>query len=543
VLTPLWFRRTLGGPGVVLAALFLVISPSILYYARFARNDIPVLLFTVMMIAGAWRYRTDQRLRWLLLLSTGLALSFASKETTYIATAVMLLYLNAALAHALFTQQRRGEPATLFDRVADGLWLFPTAWIFAALWRPLAPIRRRLGLDERPPEADVLVVVGTLILAELAALVRIPLHVVGIEASGPDHTTTATVVVVLLLLAAAGVGALWRWDWWLACAAAFFSITVPLYMSMGTHVDGVGGLFWNSLSYWLDQQEVRRGTQPWFYYLMMVPLYEMLILLPGIIGGAWLAIRRGDHFAAMMLWWFTGTLLSLSIAGEKMPWLTVHIALPLVFLAAQALGRALPSAARHMREGTGSVAAWAGGGLVVAVLGIALAVTLRSNIGLNVRHPDTPVEPLIYVQSTPEMPRLANEIAQRIADGRASMVILDDSAGAGITWPWAWYLRHQGIGYLSAEQIQTSGVDPRAIVIRTRGERPTPQALLDRSSDVVVYRHRWWFPEEGYRAMTWERLSSGVLDGSLLREWAAFAWNRGDRDRIASLDGEIYFPR
>ncbi|MDA0302065.1 MAG: hypothetical protein O2822_06005, partial [Chloroflexi bacterium] len=128
-------------------------------------------------------------------------------------------------------------------------------------------------------------------------------------------------------------------------------------------------------------------------------------------------------------------------------------------------------------------------------------------------------------------------------DGRASMVILDDSGGAGITWPWAWYLRHQGIGYLSAEQIQTSGVDPRAIVIRTRGERAAPQALVERSNDVVVYRHRWWFPEEGYRSMTWERLRGGVLDVSLVREWAAFAWDRGDRDRIASLDGEVYFPR
>ena len=542
VLTPLWFRRTLSGPGVVLAALFFVISPSILYYSRFARNDVPVILFTTMMIAGTWRYRTDQRLRWLLLVAAGLALSFASKETTYIAAAVLLLYLNGALAHSLFQQQRRGTRATLLDRVADGVWLFPTAWLFAALWRPLAPLRARLRLEERPPEADVLVVVGTLVLGELSALSRLPLHVVGVEASGPQHTMIATAVVLVLLAAAAGVGALWRWDWWVACAAVFFAITVPLYMSMGTNLPGVGGLFWNSLSYWLDQQEVRRGTQQWFYYLMMVPLYEMLILIPGAIGGAWLAIRRGDHFAAMLLWWMAGTLLALSVAGEKMPWLTVHIALPLVLLAAYVLGRVWPRVASRMREGSGSLMAWAAGGLVLAVLALALLITVRTDIGLNIGHPDTPVEPLIYVQTTPELPRRATEIQRWIAEGRASSVVLDDSDGTGITWPWAWYLRHEGITYLGADQVQ-QGVDPRAIVIRARGDRPAPRSLIDRSSDVVVYRHRWWFPEEGYRGVTWTDLREGVLDGSMLRTWAAFAWNRGDPAAIASLDGEIYFPR
>ncbi|MGE3857655.1 MAG: flippase activity-associated protein Agl23 [Dehalococcoidia bacterium] len=542
VMTPLWFRRTLGGPGVVLAALFLVISPSLLYYSRFARNDIPVIVFTVMIIAGTWRYRSDRRLRWLLLVSGGMALSFASKETTYIAAAVLLLYLNGALAHALFMQQRRGTRPTFLDRLADGVWLFPTAWVFAALWEPLAPLRRRLGLHERPPEADVLVVVGTLVLPLLAAFARLPLHLVGVEVAGPGHTMLATAVVVALLVASTGVGALWRWDWWVACAAVFFAITVPLYMSMGTNVDGIGGLFWNSLSYWLDQQEVRRGTQPWFYYLMMVPLYEMLVLLPAVVGGTWLALRRQDHFAALLLWWFTGTLLALSYAGEKMPWLTTHLALPLVFLAAYVLGRALPVAAVHVREGTGSVLAWAGGGLAVATMGLALVVTLRADIGLNARHPDTPVEPLIYVQTTPEVPRLAAEIRQWVAEGRAGSIVLDDSEAAGITWPWAWYLRHEGLTYTTADQVLADG-NTRAIVIRTRGERAAPQALVERSSDVVVYRHRWWYPEEGYRGTTWAELGAGLRDGSLLREWAAFVWDRGDRDQIASLDGEVFFPR
>ncbi len=248
VASPLLLRRTLGNTGTVLAAAFLLMSPSVLYYSRYARNDVPVALFTVMMFAGAWRYRADPRLRWLLLLSTGLGLSFASKETTYIAAAVLLLYLNAALAHTLFSARHSGTEPSLYDRLRDGIWLFPTAWIFAGLWRPLGPLRRRLALDDRPPEADVLLVVGTLVLAELAALVRIPLHLANVELDGPRGQIVAGIVVVLLLLAAL-VGWMWRWNWWIACAAVFFGVTVPLYMSMGTNVGGVGGLFWDSLTY------------------------------------------------------------------------------------------------------------------------------------------------------------------------------------------------------------------------------------------------------------------------------------------------------
>ncbi len=542
VLSPLLLRRKLGDMGTILGALFFFISPSLLYYSRFARNDVSVAVFTVMMFAGAWRYRSDQRLRWLVVMSAGLALSFASKETTYIAAAVMLLYVNAALAHALFMGQPRSAHPKLMERIEDGVWLVPTAWIFAALWNPLTRLRQRLGFETRPPEADVLVVLGTLVLAELSALSRLPLHLLGVEAVGPEGRTISIVVIVVLLAAAAFVGWLWRFEWWVACAVVFFAITVPLYMSMGTNPSGVGGLFWNSLSYWLDQQEVRRGTQPGFYYLMMVPLYEMLTLIPALIGGTWLAIRRQDHFALMLLWWFGGTFLALSMAGEKMPWLTVHMAVPLALLAGYVLDGAIRGAARHVREGSGSILAWAGGGVAITAMALALIVTIRTDIGLNIDHPDTPVEPMIYVQSTPEMPLLAADIRKRIAEGRASSIVLDDSEGAGITWPWAWYLRHEGIVYTTSDAIQRGEFDPRAIVIRMRSERAAPPSLIDRAGDITVYRHRWWFPEETYREITWDRLTSGILDGSLLREWAQFVWYRGDPALIASLDGEVYFP-
>jgi len=47
------------------------------------------------------------------------------------------------------------------------------------------------------------------------------------------------------------------------------------------------------------------------------------------------------YLRALLIWWAVGMFAVLSWAGEKMPWLTVHIALPLLLLAASYLGAAL----------------------------------------------------------------------------------------------------------------------------------------------------------------------------------------------------------
>src|ERR671934_574571 len=38
-----------------------------------------------------------------------------------------------------------------------------------------------------------------------------------------------------------------------------------------------------ALNYWLDQQDFARGGQPWFYYFMLLPLYEFLPLILSVL--------------------------------------------------------------------------------------------------------------------------------------------------------------------------------------------------------------------------------------------------------------------
>jgi hypothetical protein len=105
-----------------------------------------------------------------------------------------------------------------------------------------------------------------------------------------------------------------------------------------------------TLLYWLGQHDFRRGEQPWFYYLLLMPQYEFIAVLFGVAATIIAGVRAllvgigritpGARFVfqTFLAIWFVGILLALSWAGEKMPWLVVHIALPATLLAAALLG-------------------------------------------------------------------------------------------------------------------------------------------------------------------------------------------------------------
>ncbi|MQA00888.1 MAG: TIGR03663 family protein [Dehalococcoidia bacterium] len=539
VATPLLFRRSLGETGVVVAAVLLALSPALLYYSRFARNDLLMAVFAVVLVAGIWRYRQDGRLRWLLAISAALALSFSSKETAYLTAGVFLMYVAGVLAAALLAQWRVAHPEVPRSlRWLLGAALLAGGWLIAALWPLLGALRARLGLHERPREADLMVVIGTLVATQLAAFVQVPLTALGADVSGDTERQVGILTVASLLLGSAAVGVLWDPRRWLLVAALFLAIEVPLYATFFTHPEGIAGAFWTSLDYWIAQHDVQRGAQPWYYYLMLLPIYELWLLVPVLAGGVWLLLRR-DGFALLLGWWFLGTLVGLSVAGEKMPWLVTHLALPLAFFAAYVLGLILPAVATELRAWRSSAGPWiaSGAGLVLAAL--LLVFTLRTGFGVSFRHPDTPVEPLIYTQTSPDVPVLARQVRDAIESGTASAVLVDQTAS--LTWPWAWYLRDMPVSYANADFVRTGDVQAGTIVIAEGSTVPAQHDLRD-GATVVEFRHRWWFPETGYKDLTWRRFADGLASGSLLEDWLTFAVRRVDESALGTLNGEVLFP-
>ena len=209
--------------------------------------------------------------------------------------------------------------------------------------------------------------------------------------------------VFILLAVSVVVGLFWDWRRWLVAAAIFYVIFIVLFTTVFTNGNGLASGMVGSLSYWLEQQDVQRGSQPSYYYGLLVPLYEYLPLI-GFLGAAVYVLLRGfrsppsepdkisdqvgaqngtieeeaaqenvtgtpgpalDHtlaetpaheapalssaarpgsplesvFVLFLIFWTVMTWAAYSAAGEKMPWLTVHFAIPMAMMTGWGAGK------------------------------------------------------------------------------------------------------------------------------------------------------------------------------------------------------------
>ncbi len=71
----------LGHAAVAWAAVFLAVSPAMVFYSRYFIHEMPLIFFTLLTFAAGWRYARSRRLGWVLLAGAGLGLMWATKET------------------------------------------------------------------------------------------------------------------------------------------------------------------------------------------------------------------------------------------------------------------------------------------------------------------------------------------------------------------------------------------------------------------------------------------------------------------------------
>ena len=79
-LLPLAFRGRLGRLGALLASALIAFSPALLYYSRFAREDIYAAVFSLGIIICIWRYIDEKKPHYLYISAVLLALSFPRKR-------------------------------------------------------------------------------------------------------------------------------------------------------------------------------------------------------------------------------------------------------------------------------------------------------------------------------------------------------------------------------------------------------------------------------------------------------------------------------
>jgi uncharacterized protein (TIGR03663 family) len=604
-------RGHLGRLGALAAALFIAVSPTLLYFSRFDREDIYTAFWTLALVVAIWRYLAERRNLWLYLAAAFMAFSFATKETTYMIVAIFLSFLEVMVALDFLDQMRRQRseersPRREMDRLEAGsifVWLLVFSWVLVILWPLLTTLRRRWGLQRMPATGIPLLVLGTLAAPQYAGLLQlIGDHVplipgnCGYQCSAELPLRNASVTVLLIL--SLYIGLLWNPRVWLICAAAFYIPYVLLFTTFFSNPAGFWTGIWGSTDYWIEQQSVRRGEQPIFYYFMLLPVYEFLPLLLAIGGAIWLAFRR-NAFTLFLIFWIVGSVIAFTMAGEKMPWLTVHMALPITLLAGrtvnelysrvslpreirlpEALRMAVPSLNSRLVLAVGPIAAALAvvilivlsastASVVLAILltlvAAAAVVALAREAGRRVmiqaatatviagllvfsirtagvasfEHGDIPVELLVYTQTSPDVPKLRDAIEQvgkATGLGHDVPILVDQE----FTWPWVWYLRdYHAVTYRSA----TAGALPQGAILLVEKANVASLQL-----DPAVYdsgqpfRLRWWFPEN-YRVLNRHNFLKVLFNPSTWNVWRNYYVSRTPPAPLGSLDGVAYFPK
>lgn len=327
VAMPYFLRRHLGNSGALATAVFLAASPSLLYFARFVRNDVFMAVWALALFTIMWHYLQRPRTSLLVGWTAVWALAYTTKESSFLLAGSFGLFLIIVAAPDLWRWVKGALPLTDIRPAGDLLIVLGT--LSLPLWAPLVGLFQRLviGLTLVNPDGnDPGIAAGEVIRANVET---------GAPAGG------ALFMAVFLVLTLVGIstfiGLLWdrrRWPW---LALLFVVITFALFTSMFTNMVGFFTGYWGSLGYWIAQQPVERASQPIYYYAIGLSTYEFLVLIPALLGAVYFTIR-GNLFDRSIVGWSVLTFMLFSFAGERMPWLLVGLTLPLTLVAGRTAG-------------------------------------------------------------------------------------------------------------------------------------------------------------------------------------------------------------
>ena len=641
---PYLLRRWLGRSGSLVTSFFLLISPAVAYYSRYIRHDIPVALWAMAVAYAMFSYLRDGQDRWLYLMAGSVSLMFATKEVAFIYSGIFGLYLFARFAiEALGRQWTIRGMKTVFQAaliiallglllLGLGLaleqeGLLASSWMIAgssllgaAICLAIVALLRGVGSGLHQFRTfDLVILLGTLCLPFLSPLL--------IKRIGTDPTDTTHPAIIVSAGVAAGfllisvvIGLLWDRRRWLVCAGIHYFLFAILFTTVFSNGIGFATGLVGSLGYWLEQQAVERGNQPVYYYAVTVLFYEFLPLLLSAValialtirGWAALRMRSRSHltignphrsydrsgFVSFLLWWTAASWAGYSVAGERMPWLTVHITLPMCLLSGWAVGQwierinwrhllnarawllvfavlalalALSSAIYAIISspfsgfeldqlnvtgrligglaGTlvfGSIAAglvWRGGWRPATRIAPALLLlvpvilTIRTTFRFCYKTYDYPIEFLVYAHAAPPV----NQAVRRIQD--LSRRVYGDpyqiAAGYGDDGSTLFYWQFRNFPnavYYGEDPTRQQLELPAIIAGRPQWETVEPYV----GGDYLVSTHTYvWFPIEDYRDLTWPRIFRAITD----RQTRAALWDIWyDRDytRYTQLTGKSH---
>jgi predicted membrane-bound mannosyltransferase/sugar lactone lactonase YvrE len=408
----LLYKRYLGKYGAIAAAVFFMISPFMLFYGRYARNDAICAFWGVASFYVLLRYFETGLSKYLLMLAVLLSLNFSTKETAYIFTAQLIIFVFILVVMEIFKsrwEKRKRQKFLLINMVLVGviaasiavsvffvkiagqqiqngqvvlsLGIPGQSYDFSALislaitlikltFPILIPLIFSLGLlvfikpilnweylkDSRVFPVFILAV--TFVLPLLAPFLVIFSGQNPVAYNEPFPVLIDYIYIAYFFGLSVIIGTIWDEKNWWKYALVFFAIYITLFSTFFTNTVGILTGMIGSLGHWLAQQDVARGGQPSYYFaFILIPIYEFLGAF-GTILAFYFGFKQRSFWSksqndsvenevdpsesdvrpllpipAIFIFFTIISLIAYTLAGEKMPWLTVHIAFPLLLTA------------------------------------------------------------------------------------------------------------------------------------------------------------------------------------------------------------------
>ena len=98
VMSPFFLRKQMGRWPALIASFLFLISPTILYFSRMAREDSVYSGMEMLMIVGLWRFVSTRKPADFFVFMAGLSLMFTIKETAYLTFAVLAIFFGVMFA-------------------------------------------------------------------------------------------------------------------------------------------------------------------------------------------------------------------------------------------------------------------------------------------------------------------------------------------------------------------------------------------------------------------------------------------------------------
>jgi len=766
VALPYFFRRWLGRFGALVTSFMILISPSILYHARYIRQEESILVWTLLTVLCVWRYLEDRQFGWLVGLSAVLAFHATDKSTSFLAVALYVIFLaplalwqlyrpveaeaeaevktetksSASEAASAQSQGTAGSPQGLIFRlssrgndalmliafgVVTGIFMLGLSIVFDLVGSRLAQIVN-LGAIVSQPTSDsvsvnlnggailyvgILVAITAAVSAGLVYIYRItfadwlrratvrspafnviivmvtttmfmaspamllvkdriwqvfrgqepvPISLLGEMSNLTNNSAliaTMMSMTLALIAVAVAIGLVWDAKRWLPIIGVFLAITVTLFTTVFTNTAGVGSGFVGQLGYWMAQQDVKRGSQPTYYYAMLVPLYEYTVLIGALGAITTLAVKliratlvtlagrdstpklavasasasasasssvsgasgasdtehrrssrltpagvpvatastarvgglrealRDNLFPIFLTWWTIATCLIYTSAGEKMPWLTVHFALPMALLTGWFLQRVGAQVWRviqtlprtrwlaiaglsalgvvlvvHLlsligslgQNGTDRAATlewvynFALGALALGVTGYFLgrmalraslpafgltsfvllsALTIRTAVMVTYINYDYVKEFLFYAHGAPGVKVALNQIddLQKRLGGKAPVKV---GYTQETSWPMSWYMAQLPGSRFFGTSLPSDFADFQ-VILASDNDQQFQQMTEQLATDYTRFDYMLvWWPMQDYFDLNWQRISYSLFNPQARAALWEIAFNR-----------------